>query len=95
MYRFPVGFFMNFNPYSNVVAYARITFSYREYILMSCIYLCLKVLQIATHTIMVYDSLGKCNTNEVDQVKEWLSLQSSHVWKEIDATLSVSCFKCS
>ena len=54
-------------------------------------YLCLKVLRIVTHTIMVYDSLGKCNANEVDQIKEWLSLRSNHVWREIDATLSVSC----
>ena len=49
------------------------------------------MLRIATHTIMVYDSLGKCNANEVDQIKEWLSLRSSHVWREIDATVSVSC----
>ena len=42
-------------------------------------YLCLKVLQIATHTIMVYDSLGKCNAIEIDQIKEWLSLWSNHV----------------
>jgi len=44
---------------------------------------------------MVYDFLGKCNANEVDQVKEWLSLWTSYVQKEIDAILSVSCFKCS
>ena len=54
---------------------------YGEYILMFlCTYLCLKVLRIATHTIMVYDSLGKCNANEVDQIKERLSLWSNHVW---------------
>ena len=62
-----------------------------EHINVFMMYLCLKVLRIGTHTIMVYDSLGKCNANEVDQIKEWLSLWSNHVWREIDATLSVSC----
>ena len=66
---------------------------YGEYILMFlCTYQCLKVLRIATHTIMVYDSLGKCNANEASRsIKEWLSLWSNHVWREIDATLIVSC----
>ena len=60
-----------------ILAYAVYTLKYRtvygEYIIMLlmflCTYLYLKVLRIATHTIMVY-SLGKCNANKVNQIKE-------------------------